>query len=62
MTTLEDILQATKPPLALLDHLSRQQVRRDLSPSALAWLERWRRIYAGDPDPIIDGLAKEVHQ
>ena len=56
MTTLADVLTATKPPLELLDHLTRYQGRGALPDVVVTWLERWRRIYAGDPDPLLDGL------
>ena len=57
-----ELLQATKPPLALLDHLSSNQERRRLSPTVLAWVERWQRVYAGQPDPLLDDLLSEVKQ
>lgn len=57
MITLSDVLEATKPPLELLDHLTRYQGRAALPETVMTWLERWRRIYAGDPDPLLDELT-----
>ena len=57
MTTLSDVLNATKPPLELLDHLTRYQGRAALPDQVVGWLERWRRIYAGEPDAAIDSLG-----
>ena len=57
---IHDLLQATKPPLDLIDHLSNSQERRRLAPSVLAWVERWQRIYRGEPDPVIDNLLREA--
>ena len=59
MTTLYDVLQATKPPVCLLDYLTRRQVKATLAPAALAWVERWQRIYAGQSDSLIDGIIAE---
>ena len=56
MITLSDVLAATKPPLELLDHLTRYQGRAALPDVVATWAERWRRIYAGDPDPLLDEL------
>ena len=60
MSNIQDVLRATKPPLELLDHLNSSQERRRLAPSALVWLERWQRIYRGDPDPVIDNVLREA--
>ena len=55
--TVQDVLQATKPPLSLLNYLSRRAVRLTLPPAALAWVERWDRIYAGQPDQLFDRVT-----
>ena len=55
--TIQDVLQATKPPLSLLNYLSRRAVRLTLPPAALAWVERWDRIYAGQPDQLFDRVT-----
>lgn len=60
MTTLSDVLNATKPPLELLDHLTRYQGRAALPDRVVTWLERWRRIYAGEPDALLDELTTET--
>mgnify|MGYP003383264958 CR=1 FL=1 len=60
MSQIHELLQATKPPLELIDHLNSNQERRRLAPSVLVWLERWQRIYRGDPDPAIDNLLQEA--
>ena len=62
MITLYDVLAATKPPLELLDHLARYQGRGALPDAVTTWLERWRRIYAGDPDPLLDELTTAMAQ
>jgi hypothetical protein len=55
--TLYDLLLALRPPLELLDHLERFERRNALTPPLATWLERWRRIYAGQPDAAIDSLG-----
>lgn len=62
MITLSDVLAATKPPLELLDHLTRYQGRAALPETVMTWLERWRRIYAGDPDPLLDELTTNTQK
>ena len=54
--TLYDLLLALRPPLELLDHLERFERRNALTPPLATWLERWRRIYAGQPDAAIDSI------
>lgn len=54
--TLYDLLLALRPPLELIDHLERFERRDALPPPLATWLDRWRRIYAGDPDPLLDAL------
>ena len=55
--TLYDLLLALRPPLELIDHLERFERRNALPPPLATWLERWRRIYAGQPDSAIDSLG-----
>lgn len=62
MTTLFDVLTATKPPIELLDHLTRYQGRAALPDVVVTWLERWRRIYAGAPDPLLDELTTNTQK
>ena len=58
--TLYDLLLALRPPLELIDHLERFE-RRNALPAALAtWLERWRQLYAGQPDAAIDSLGLQA--
>ena len=44
MTTLSDVLNATKPPLELLDHLTRYQGCAALPDQVVGWLERWLHL------------------
>ena len=55
--TLYDLLLALRPPLELIDHLERFERRNALPPPLATWLERWRQIYAGQPDAAIDSLG-----
>ena len=59
---IHDLLQATKPPLEIIDHLGRYQNTRQLPAPAVLWLERWKRIYAGEPDPLLDELTTSTQK
>ena len=59
---IHDLLQTTRTSLQIRVHLGRYQNTRQLPAPAVVWLERWKRIYAGEPDPLLDELTTSTQK